>query len=88
MCGMTTTYSLMAHFRPIDALINQPFGVVLFALTVIVCGIAIAEAVWPTDRWRRILRTLSPWEGWLSGLFVLGMSLGWIWKIAEIRGWW
>jgi len=31
MCGMTTTFALMADLRPVDAALNQPFGVVLFS---------------------------------------------------------
>lgn len=33
-CGVTTAFSRMAHGRVVDALIAQPFGVVLFLLTV------------------------------------------------------
>lgn len=34
MCGMTTTFALMEHLRPLDAALKLPFGVVLFSLTV------------------------------------------------------
>jgi hypothetical protein len=34
-CGFTTTFTLAAHFRPIDAIVNQPFGAFLFVLTVL-----------------------------------------------------
>ena len=34
MCGMTTTFTHMAHFQVVEALLNQPFGPVLFLCTV------------------------------------------------------
>ena len=35
MCGMTTTFTHMAHLQPLEAFVTQPFGVFLFLLTVI-----------------------------------------------------
>jgi hypothetical protein len=87
MCGMTTTFSLMADLRVVEALWTQPFGVVLFLLTLATLGVALAELVWPTDRWRRLWRWLAPWETWAAGLFLAGLGLGWVWKIALMRGW-
>ena len=34
MCGMTTTFTLLAHIHPITAMFTQPFGLVLFSMTV------------------------------------------------------
>ena len=87
MCGMTTTFSLMAHFHPIAALLNQPFGVVLFLMTVGVFAISVSEAVLPRDRWSRLLDRLAPWETLLATLFLVGMALGWLYKIAVMRAW-
>lgn len=85
MCGMTTTFALMAHLRPIAALMNQPFGVALFLITASVFGISLAEAILPRDRWSRLLHRLAPWETSLATLFLVGMALGWVYKIAVMR---
>lgn len=81
MCGMTTTFSLMAHLRPLEALYNQPFGVVLFLGTVAVAGIAAAEIVAPTDRWRRLWAMILPREGLITAVFLAGLAGGWLWKL-------
>lgn len=82
MCGMTTTFALLAHFHPLVALRTQPFGIVLFALTLGAFAIAVAESVVPTDRWRRLWAAVEPHENVLATLFLVGMGLGWLWKIA------
>jgi hypothetical protein len=44
-CGMTTSFSLMAHGRVVEALVVQPFGALLFALTLaaaLVLTVAVA----------------------------------------------
>lgn len=87
MCGMTTTFSLMAHLRPLEALWNQPFGVVLFMLIALVFGVALVELIAPRDRWRRIWRRLLAIEGWIALAFVVGLGASWIWKVALMRGW-
>lgn len=87
MCGMTTTFALMAELRVLEAAWNQPFGVVLFVLTLATLGIAMAELVWPTDRWRRLWQVLAPREMSVAALFLLGLGLGWVWKIALMLGW-
>lgn len=85
MCGMTTTFSLMAHLRPLEAIVTQPFGVVLFLLTVAVFSVSLAETVQPRERWGRILKRLGPYEGALAILFLIGLGAGWIYKIAIMR---
>lgn len=37
-CGMTTAFSEMAHFRPVDAFVHQPFGTILFLLMLLSCA--------------------------------------------------
>jgi hypothetical protein len=85
MCGMTTTFSLLAHLHPLVAIRTQPFGVVLFAMTVSAFAIAVSEVVYPTDRWRRLWKTVEPYENMLATLFLLGMGVGWMWKILVMR---
>ena len=52
---MTTTFSLMADFRPVAALLNQPLGVFLFASTVAIAIVSAIEIVSPSDRWKAIV---------------------------------
>lgn len=87
MCGMTTTFALMAEGRILEAAWNQPFGVVLFLGVVGMMAVGVAELVWPTDRWRRLWRVLLTVEGPASLAFLLGLGLAWGWKIAIMRGW-
>jgi hypothetical protein len=84
MCGATTTFSLMAHLRPLDALVNQPFAFLLFGLSAFALGVAVAEVVDPRSRWSRILRVLEPRETWWAGTFLLAMALGWAYKAATM----
>lgn len=85
MCGMTTTFTLLAHLRPLQAAVTQPFGLVLFSLTVFAFAVSFAEIFVPRDRWSRILRVAAPYETTLAVLFLVGMGLGWLYKIAVMR---
>lgn len=80
MCGMTTTFSLMAHFRPLDALANQPFGVVLFLLTLFTALVGTVEALtaggWAGRVWDGIMRH----ERGLALFLLVGMIAGWVYK--------
>lgn len=80
MCGATTSFALMAHLRPVDAFVNQPFAAFLFLLSAIVFGISAAEVVDPRDRWRRIFRAIEPVESALAMIFLGLMGLGWAYK--------
>lgn len=86
MCGATTTFTLMAHLRPIDAFINQPFAAGLFLLTVAVFAVSFVEAIDPRGRWGRITDRLAPYEGLLATLFLGAMGLGWAYK-AVLMAW-
>lgn len=80
MCGATTSFTLMAHFRPLDALVNQPFATMLFLMTLAVFAISLAEVVQPRGRWGRVLARIEPWEGALAGAFLAAMGLAWVYK--------
>ena len=82
MCGATTSFTLMAHLRPVEALLNQPFASLLFCMTVGVFGVSVAEVVQPRDRWIRVSRWIEPWEGGLAVAFLGFMGLAWIYKIV------
>jgi len=81
MCGATTTFTLMAHLRPLQALANQPFAALLFCMTVAVFGVSVAEVVQPRERWTRFLDWVEPMEGKLSVAFLAFMAVSWGYKI-------
>ena len=81
MCGATTTFTLLAHLRPIDAVINQPFAAFLFVLTVGLFGLSLSEVILPRQRWQRLFRVLGPYEGPLAAGFLAFMGLGWVYKM-------
>lgn len=85
MCGMTTTFALFAHIHPLDALLNQPFGLVMFGLTLGAFSISLAELLQPRDRWSRLLHKLAPYESRLATMFLVAMGLGWLYKVWLIR---
>lgn len=85
MCGCTTSFALMAHFRVLTAFVNQPFGAMLFLGTAFLFAVSVAEAVYPTDRWSRLATRLGPWETHLATGFLILMTGGWIYKIAMMR---
>lgn len=84
MCGMTTAFSLAAHLRPVQAVVAQPFGFVLFLTTLALAAVACAELVWPTGRLRRLYRVLLAREGALSVIFLVGLTAGWLYKIWQL----
>ncbi|MEQ1571010.1 MAG: DUF2752 domain-containing protein [Myxococcota bacterium] len=86
MCGATTSFALMAHLRPIEALINQPFAAFLFCLSAGVLGVAVAETVDPRRRWDRILTWLGPRESAFAAVFLGFMLVSWVYKIARMAG--
>jgi len=76
----------MSDFRPVQALLNQPFGVVLYLGTVAAFGLSVLESVRPTLRWYRLFRWLSPYEGRLAVAFFVGLIGGWLYKMALMTG--
>lgn len=81
MCGMTTTFTLMAHARPLEALLNQPFGVVLFALTVLAGAVGAADAVSGSGLAGRVWRPVLLHERAFAAALLAGMLLGWVYKV-------
>jgi hypothetical protein len=82
MCGMTTTFTLLAHLRPLDALANQPFGVVLFSLTVLLSGMGLTDLATGRGLWRRGLAVVQRHEQRLAIALLTGMIAGWLYKCA------
>ena len=80
MCGATTSFTLMAHLKPIEALVNQPFATMLFAMAAFAFGVGLSELVDPRRRWERLVAWIEPVEGWLAGGFLVLMGVGWVYK--------
>lgn len=91
MCGMTTTFTLFAHLRPIDAVLNQPFGVVLFSAALAAAVIGVVDVVAGVGLWRKALRWVDRREQRVASVLLFGMLGGWIYKIflmhPELRFW-
>lgn len=85
MCGMTTTFTLFAHLRPVDALINQPFGIVLFTVTVAMAAIGLADLLSGRGYWRAALRWVDRRESRLAGVLMFGMLGGWVYKVIRMH---
>ncbi len=85
MCGMTTTFSHMAHFQVLDALLNQPFGVVLFLVTLLAAVLGGLELFFPAKRLSRALAWASGRDRTLALGLLGGMALGWMYKIALMQ---
>ena len=84
MCGMTTTFALMADLRPIVAFLTQPFGVVLFLITVVIAITSALEMVTPRERWAWMFKRIDGREVAFVGLLFLGMAAGWTYKVLVI----
>ncbi len=91
MCGMTTTFTLFAHLRPLDAFVNQPFGIVLFTATLVGAAVGLADLLSGRGYWRMALRWVDQRESKVAGLLLFGMFFGWLYKLVmlhpELRPW-
>lgn len=85
MCGMTTTFSLMAHLRPLEALVTQPFGIVLFLLTLVGAVLGMGDLL----TGRGLLNGLFRWVGRREQIVALGLLFGmiggWIYKCIRMH---
>ena len=80
MCGMTTTFSLLAHGRLVDAFFNQPFGLVLFSITVLGASIGLSDLLTGRGLWRVALRKIQRHEQIFAIVLLVGMIVGWLYK--------
>lgn len=84
VCGMTTSFTHLAHLDPVGAVIAQPFGAVLFAITLAVALLATIELMIPRGRWTRLWAwTLDHERRIAAGLFA-GLGVGWIYKVIAL----
>lgn len=81
MCGMTTTFSHLAHFEVLDAARTQPFGLVLFAVTVALAVYGVL-ALGGVGLWRRGLAWVLAREVPIAAGILIGMVVGWVYKAA------
>lgn len=84
LCGMTTTFTHMAHFNFLEALTTQPFGIVLFTITFVLCIVSLFETLLPKDRYSRFMKAFSRREGLWFSMLLFGMVIGWIYKIIDV----
>lgn len=79
-CGLTTSFTYMAHLSPWRALVAHPMGPVLFLITL---GVAIA-APWAAKRGVAVHRVAQhPWVTLALGL-ALTLGLGtWGWRVVH-----
>jgi len=84
MCGATTTFALLAHFRVLEGVLNQPFAALLFALTCGILAIAAAEVVDPRGRWGRVAGWFERFEVPAGVGFLALMAASWIYKLAIV----
>lgn len=91
MCGMTTTFTLLAHFRPIDAALNQPFGPFLFSATVVAAVVGGHDLLTGGAWWRSVLAVVDRFEQKIASAMLVLMMLGWVYKVLlmhpELRPW-
>ena len=81
MCGMTTTFALMADGRVGEALLNQPFGVVLFLATVSAFLLGLWDLTRALGRWRDVLDWVLARETAVAVAILVGLFGGWTYKI-------
>jgi hypothetical protein len=86
MCGMTTTFAHLAHFHLWAGTANQPFGLVLFLLTVAGVVVGPSSSSPHGVRWRSIVRWIERRENAVAAFLLVGLIAGWSYKIALMAG--
>lgn len=84
MCGMTTCFTHLAHLEPLQAAVVQPFGVLLFATTVVLAVVGLTDLICARGAWRRLLAFALRHEVPLAVGLLGGMALGWVYKVFEM----
>ncbi len=85
MCGMTTTFALMADLRPLQAIKNQPFGFILFLSTVGIAVVSAVEIAKPRSLWPKLSRLTHGLEVKVVGTFFISMMIAWAYKVVQIQ---
>lgn len=86
MCGMTTTFALMAHGRVFQAIANQPMGVVLFLVTLCTFFVSLKEVIRPRCIWKRAWSVALHFEARVVISVLLALVAAWVYKIWMMKG--
>jgi lysylphosphatidylglycerol synthetase-like protein (DUF2156 family) len=86
MCGMTTTFALLADLSLRHGLWNQPFGGVLFAVTLAGATAGLVDLVSGRGLVRRLHAFILKNETRTALALLLGLLGGWAWKLMLFRG--
>ena len=81
MCGMTTSFTLMSDGCFIKAVVNQPFGVVLYCINMFIFIISGLDIIAPNQRIYRIERFIKNHINIIGWSFLGGLLLSWFYKI-------
>ena len=82
-CGMTTTFSHLAHGNFWPALGTQPFGVVLFFFMLVLFCLGLIDFVFGKALVQSGVEILSQRHKLFLCFFFSGMFLGWVFKILR-----
>ena len=85
MCGMTTTFALMAEGRVLEAFHNQPFGPVLFSITAMFAVLGLLDMVTGRGWIASAARFLAPQEQRIAMGLLIGLAGGWLWKCGLLH---
>ena len=85
MCGMTTTFSHLAHLHLLEGVANQPFGLVLFVGTVAAAVVGGGDLFLGRGLWRVALRWIEARETAVAFGLIVGLIAGWMYKVALVR---
>lgn len=85
MCGMTTSFSLYAEGRVLEAVVNQPFSAVIFLATVIGAGLGTWDALTGRGSIRAAVGWLERRERLWAVFLLAGMTLGWVYKMIRMH---
>jgi hypothetical protein len=85
MCGMTTTFTHLAHLHVLDAVKTQPFGLVLFTFTVIFAVAGWIDVVTGRNNVQRVMDTIMRRERLVALLLLVGMLGGWAYKCVVMH---
>jgi len=84
VCGMTTTFTHMAHFQFEKGIWNQPFGAVLFLGMMMVLSVSVIDIVTGKGFSQRIFQWLLLRETFFIRAVIVGLLFGWVYKICLV----
>jgi len=87
MCGMTTTFSHLAHGELLAGFLNQPFGLVLFALTLGAALLGLWEVLLARGQAAQVFYWALGRDFVIVSVALAGLIGGWIYKVLLLRDW-